>query len=205
MAHKRHKSSDGQVTAQPRKTAKAAEAVTIEKIFTEAERLKGESPEAYAHLQEILTRVFWNCLEKSDSWTETNDRGISGGAWDSPPLLVGPLVHSTPKGASLAAHDLLAKTYVVAKARSTESFDRTYAVWLGSGMDCVVRFVYDCDNHAIAKTRAMVYASSLQWQMLADVLVIGPWRGDPKIAPPGTLVAACSPENLFEVEDPYAV
>jgi hypothetical protein len=100
-----------------------------------------------------------------------------------PRCLLPPLAAPAATRPAVVSHELLAKSYVAARARTNQSFDRTYAVWLGSGADCFCKFYDDCDNHPMAKNRTLADASCLQTGALADVLVIGPWRGGVKVAP----------------------
>ena len=185
-------------------TNKAAKLSLVE-LFANLTAITAASPDANAYLKELALRFIWKGIENNDSTVDGSDLGIGGGKWDCPPLVVIPL--AVPKATCPAAvsHDLLAKSYVAARAKSDKSFDRTYAVWLGIGGDCFCKFYHDCDNHAMAKSRALADAYSLETRALADVLVIGPWRGDVDVAPQGTLVAAGSTSYLFEVEDPYCL
>jgi hypothetical protein len=198
-----YKSSINHEAAKSGDLTKKAARLSLVELFANLKAITAASPDADAYLQQLAIRFLWNGFEKNDSVMESNDLGIGGGKWDYPPLLVAPLATPAATCPAVVSHDLLAKSYVAARAKSNESFDRTYAVWLGSGADCFCKFYHDCDNHAVAKNRALAEAPSLDTRALAEFLVIGPWRGDVKVAPQGTLVAAGSIPYLFEVEDPY--
>jgi hypothetical protein len=200
---KSYKSSVNQEAAESGELTSKATELSVVELFANLKAITAASPDANAYLKELAIRFIWNSVEENDSVMESSDLGIGGGRWDRPPLLVVPIAAPAATCPAVVSHDLLAKSYVAARAKANDSFDRTYAVWLGSGADCFCKFYHDCDNHAVAKNRALADAACLETRALADVLIIGPWQGDVKVAPQGTLVAAGQIPYLFEVEDPY--
>jgi hypothetical protein len=131
------------------------------------------------------------------------DHGISGG-YDFPPLSLKMVPKVIPTQEYLTAHDLLARSYFASLAAASRVRPSdVYAAFVGSGALYMVSYFHHCANHSEARDQAITKAEGIEYGNPAEILVIGPWQGDPNLAPVGAIIAVRWSTSMYEVEDPY--
>ena len=132
----------------------------------------------------------------------TPDHGIGGG-YDFPILPLKEIPKPVPAEEYSMGHDLVATSYLMARAACGKRWPDTYAAWVGSGTLGVSCYPGHCANHSEARDRAVVKADGLELDGPAEILVVGPWRGDPNRVPTGAVVAVRWSASMYEIQDPY--